>query len=228
MTKFQLVRLSRVLLVAISAIPLGGLPGQQPPGHEEHHPAAPASGRGAIVPPKSSGMRGMMMPPAPLDAYPTVMNLSDLAPVARAQLELESNQRMLDGVSAMSKAMDRVLKASRREDYGTVYGALGDLRSGLARLEAGLAGKSALADESAPQKIALSWFRSEMSLPAPTPKAVPITALSPFHLGMMAILALFAALMVILHIVKMRRVGALAAQWRSAPAVEARQPKTTP
>lgn len=215
-----------MLLIAVSAIPLGELPSQQPPGHEEHHPAAPASGRGAVVPPKPSGMRGMMMPPAPLDAYPAVMNLSRLDTLGRARLARESNQRMLDGVSTMSKAMDRVLKASRREDYATMYGALDDLRGGLGRLEAGLAGKSALADESAPQKAALSWFRTEMSLPAQTPEGVGVTAsaLSPFHLGMMAILVLFASLMVILHIVKMRRASALAAQWRSATVGEGRKP----
>ena len=214
------------MLIALSAIPLGELPGQQPPGHEEHHPAAPASGRGAVVPPKPSGMQGMMMPPAPLDAYPTVMNLPRLAPPDRARLERESNQRMLEGVAVMSKAMDRVLKASRREDYGTMYGALGDLRGGLARLEAGLAGKSALGTEGAAQKVALSWFRTELSLPALAPDGVAASALSPFHRGMMAILGLFVAVMAILHILKMRRVSTLAAQWRSSAGGEARKPGT--
>lgn len=216
------------LIVLALLLPLGGIHAQSGAGHEEHHPAsaaAPASPppapRVSRAPKKTRdlGMSGMMMTTIPtLDAYPSLMSYPRLSPEERVRLERESEARMLEGTSLMSGAMNRVIKAARRGDHVVMYGALGDLRVGVARLEAGLAGKTALDTASGQADIALTWLRSEMHLSGPTPPVGGIGALSPFHVTMMLILAGFALTVLVVHVAKMRRIEAMAAQWSSASA----------
>ena len=208
-----------VFVIAFSVLRASPVLPQSAAAHEEHHPPGAAARPAPVaIAPAESGMRGMkMMMSAPaLDAYPNLMNFPRLSPEERRRLDRDSEARMLEGTALMSAAMNRVVGASRRGDYGDMHGALGDLRAGLGRLEAGLAGKSALDSAVDQPAVALSWLRSEMSVGAAAQTGGIVRPLSPFHAAVVVILAAFAMTMAALYIAKMRRIEALAAQWSSS------------
>ena len=185
--------------------------------HEQHHPPDSATTARSPTSPSATAMSmgGMMLPP-PRDAYPTLMILARLAPAERAQLQRDSEERMLTGTALMAAGMERVTAAARRGEYAMMSDALEEVREGLARLEAGIAGRTALDSAVDAPALALSWFRSEMSLAATGPRnrASLGDGFSRFHLTIMVILGGFAATMIWIHFQKMRRIEALVTDHR--------------
>ena len=185
--------------------------------HEQHHPPDSAAAVRSPTSPSATAMTtGGMTVPAPRDAYPPLMILARLTPAERAQLQRDSEERMLAGTALMAAGIERVTAAARRGEYATMSDALEEVREGLARLEAGIAGRTALDSAVDASSLALSWLRSEMSLTATGPRArAPLgDGFSPFHLTIMGILGGFAATMIWIHFQKMRRIEALVTDHR--------------
>ena len=163
---------------------------------------------------KGGGMSGMMEKmgaPKPKDFIPTLMDLPELPPDKRLEVEQQAGERMRSGVDLMNESLDHLLQASSAENYTAMQTSSANLREGLARFESGLAAKRALAEGKAPRKVALTWFKREMNLayPMPSDEQGALLGATPFHLFSMGLLIAFALAMVAMYFFKMRRAAAL-------------------
>lgn len=201
-----------------------------PQDHTVHHPDKKATaspppqqtpGNAKSQPSAGSGLANMeqMMErtSAPTkELYPTLMDLPELSPERRAEVERLAHERMESGKAMMSAASDRLTRASAaREDYPAMQEASAQLREALAQYESGLAAHRALAEGKAPRNIALLWFKREMNL---TPSVIqPETSLFGlparwFHYFVIAILLFFVGAMILMYFHKMRRAEKLLTQ----------------
>lgn len=152
------------------------------------------------------------------DLYPTLMDLPNLSTERRAEIEGLAIALMENSKQAMSAALDRLSRATAREDYAEMQGAAAQLREALAQYESGLAAHRALAEGKAPRNIALLWFKREMNL---MPSAVePDTSLFGlpskwFHYFVIGILLFFVAWVIAMYFHKMRRAERLIQQLAS-------------
>ena len=156
------------------------------------------------------GMGGMMEKmgaPKPREMYPRLMDLPDLPMEERATIEAEAHQRMLEGTSLMSDGFDQLAGAAPSNDFAAMQAATASLREGLARFESGLAAHRAIAEGKSPRNVALQWFKREMNLlaPASVPTGFHLFGMSAFHTAVMAVLIVFAVVMVWMYFFKMRR-----------------------
>lgn len=188
------------------------------PGEMRGTPSSPASpsarGMGGMMEKMMEGMGKMMEQmgaPAPKELYPTLMDLPNLPPEKRAEIERLAHDRMTASREQMSAAATRLSDAAMREDYAAMEQATSQMREALAQFESGLAAHRALAEGKAPRNVALQWFRQEMNLlPAIRPEEPrAILGLPPFHLFTMVLLIAFALAMVAMYFLKMRRAAAL-------------------
>lgn len=254
-------RVPLLVLVAATAWAADARAQATPQGHASHHPGqnsnaaagpspSPAptpNGMGGAggVPPGGMGsmMEGMGAPP-PKELYPSLMDLPDLTPERRVEVERLADERTREGAAAMSAAMEQLSGARARGEYPAMQEAARRMREAQAQFESGLAARRALAEGASPRGVALEWFRRDMSLPpvaaaAETPHG--LFGLSWFHYVVMLTLAAFAAAMIWMYFRKMRRAESLLAQLSSGgagaaavalPSVTARggtpPPSTTP
>ncbi len=181
------------------------------------------------------GMGGMMEKmgaPKPKDLYPTLMDLPDLPPTKRLEVEQQAGERMGSGVTLMNKGLDELMQAASRENYAEMQAGTERLREGLTRFESGLAAKRALVEGKAPRNVALNWFKRDMNL-LPLAGANGIhSGLGFFHWFSMALLVGFAVAMIAMYFFKMRRAHALLQRIAdsgpmTAAATNAQQPATT-
>ena len=206
--------------------------GQTPQEHEQHHPAAPSTPPPPPAQPEmpnaptDAGQQGMgammgqgMGIPPPQALYPSLMDVPELTPERRAELERLAGERMIAGSALMSAALERLTAATQRGDRAAMQEATAQVREGLAQFESGLATQRAVAEGRAPRDIALEWFRREMNLtPLETaPGAHGLFGLSWFHYISMFILASFAVTTIWMHFHRMRRAEALLTALASAP-----------
>ena len=138
-------------------------------------------------------MKSMGVPP-PKELYPSLMELPDLPLERRAEVKEQAHARMKDGAALLSSALSRLSRAAPGDDFKAMQDAVGEMREGLAQFESGLAAHRALAEGSAPQNVALRWFKREMNLLPPMPEVAlgGFLGLSPFHFFSMFVLVLFA------------------------------------
>jgi ferredoxin-NADP reductase len=218
-TTIRFVRLacvaSAIFLAALASPPPSPGQGEQDE-HAKHHPGASKdgpAGKADGMPEGMGGMKGMegmcgMGKTPPKELYPSLMDMPELAPEQRAEIERLAGERMRGGVSLMGQALDRLAEASANDDLPAMQAATAQVREGLAQFESGLAGRRALAEGKAPRDIALQWFKREMSLSAPPtgPEAPggPF-GLSWFHFFVMVLLIGFAVVMIWMYFHKMRR-----------------------
>ena len=216
----MLLRHSALIVCLGSIAPVARSGAQSAAAHAEHHP--PTDTAMAVTPRSSSSpngaaspMGGMMKMP-PRETYPSLMTLARLSPEERAQLRQDSDDRMLSGTAMMAAGVAQVSVAARRGELTAMQNGLVEVREGLARLEAGLAGRVALDSAPEPSSLALSWFRSEMSLLAPGESVDASFAggFSRFHLAIMVILVTFALTVVWIHFQKLRRIEELISSQR--------------
>lgn len=202
---------------------------QTPEEHASHHPgqagsAMPAAGTGpasATKPGAAGGMGGMMegmgemmkgmggTPPKAL--YPSLMDLPDLPPEKREEVQRAAHERMKSGTDLMAEAFDQLVKAAPTNDFAAMQEATAKLREGVARFDSGLAAHRAIAEGKDPRALAVQWFKGQMNLPGPPSHAEArgLWGLSWEHLILMAILIAFAAVMIAMYLFKMRRAAAL-------------------
>ena len=216
--------------------PLAAQAQMSPEEHAKHHPGqsqAPAAGVAPggstpLVPPADAGkpagaeppggmggmMDGMMKKmgiPAPRDVYPSLMNLPELKPDQREQIQGLAKERLRTGVALMSKGVDRLVQAAENEDYAAMQESTVLVREALAQFESGLAAQRVLVEGQPPRQVALHWFKGEMNLllPQGAEASRSSSGLSILHIFTMALLIVFALAMLVMYYFKMRRAAAL-------------------
>lgn len=203
-----------------------------PEEHAAHHPeesSTPQAGDEGVSP--AGGMQGMgdmgemmsrMGVPAPKDIYPSLMDLPRMTAEERDAFERLGHERMQTGNALMGEGFDALLRASPTQDFEAMQAAVNTLREGLTRFDSGLAAHRVMNTGAAPDRVAMDWFKREMSLTslAPASTGGPF-GWSWFHLSVMVLLTVFVVTMIGLYFVKMRRATTLlqelAAQASAAP-----------
>jgi len=203
--------------------------------HAQHHPPtdtpapspdSPSGTAGTTVAPSGdAGMSDMMgcMGAGCVDnqsarqLYPALMELPDLPPERRADIERQAHARMIDGAAQMSAAVSEIASAVERQDFAQMQDATARMNAALGQFESGLAAHRALAEGQAPRNIALRWFKREMNLtdPIATPQPHGLLGLSSFHYFAMILLVAFALLVSWMYVARTRRVNALLASLRT-------------
>ncbi len=215
-----------------------------PEEHKKHHPKGkgPSSGPGKKGPggagtPGKGGMGNMggmmekMGAPKPKDLYPSLMELPDLSPARRAELETLAQARIVAGGRRLGEGLDELSAAASRDDLPAMGKAAAKIRMGLSVLDSGVATRRALREGKAPRNVALQWFKHEMNLggtvDAPDAKSDGLWGMAPLHTGIMGTLVLFAAAMIAMYFFKMRRAAALVHNLASAPATAGHKTSST-
>jgi ferredoxin-NADP reductase len=217
---------------------------QSPDGHSEHHPGTPPTtgnspagapggpqtGNSSDRQPPSSGagamgggmgeMMGGMMGRPRKEFYPSLMALPSLTPEQRQRIEAQARDWISAGTDGIASAENALRHANAAGDTAGAEQAASRLRDALNQVKSGSTVLRSLAEEKSPQQIALDWFKSEMSL-APdglAHEAGPLE-LSWFHLITMALVTVFAAAMLAIYLLRMRRANALIDRLLAAPAL---------
>ena len=178
----------------------GGIPGGTP---------APAGGMMAQM---GDMMKGMGTTNKK-EIYPSLMDLPELTAEKRLEVSQQAKQRMLVGTKMMGQALDALLQAEESENFAAMHHAMNSLREGTAQLESGIAARRALAEGRVPREVALAWFKREMNLSfVVSPEADGFLGSPIFHYLVIAVLGLFAAAMIAMYYVKMKRAHALLAR----------------
>src|SRR5262249_12673006 len=116
-----------------------------PEEHQKHHPGArpgdtggPARAAGVVggmagMGPMGAmcGLAGMGATP-PRELYPSLMNLPELSPEKRAEVQRQAHERMKAGVGLMSRGLDGLSKTAPGNDYAAMQEATAQVREGLA------------------------------------------------------------------------------------------------
>lgn len=172
---------------------------------------SPAKGMGEM------GMDRMMGQPTK-ELYPSLIDLPNLTPERRVEIERLAQQRMDAGRAAMAAASEQLSEASAKRDYAAVQKASEQLREALAQYESGVAAQRALAEGKLPSDLALQWFQRNMNLLPAVGAETPhgFFGLSWFHYITMFILIAFAITMIWMYFHKMRRANALLSRLEGA------------
>jgi ferredoxin-NADP reductase len=209
----------------LSAVPARGQ--ISPEEHAKHHPGQGA-GPSQNIPPAGpmkgmmggqGMMGGMMGQNPPREQYPSLMSLPELTPQRREEILSQAHARMQEGTALLSKGLDQLAQAAGAGDNVAMQEALVQVREGLQRFESGLAAKRAVNEGKAPREIALQWFKREMNLSGPATGEEPgfrLWGMTPFHSFIMAILVVFAGVMIWMYFHKMRRATELLKRLTSA------------
>lgn len=218
-------RLGRTLIIAVSVFAPAANGQVTPEEHAAHHPPAPPAAPGTPAAQPQDAMQGMgqmmegMHGPPPNQLYPTLINLPDLPPERREEVQRAAHERMESGTRLMAEGLDLLVRSAPGSDYAAMQDAVAKLREGLARFDSGLAAHRALAEGNDPRALAAQWFKSQMNLPGPPPPAAThgLWGFSWAHLAAMALLIAFAVAMIAMYFLKMRRAAALLRQLATAP-----------
>ncbi len=198
-----------------------------PEEHAQHHPESAAgdtneaSGAGGM---QGMGDMGEMMSrmgvPPPKDIYPSLMDLPNMTAEQRDAFERLGHERMRAGTELMSEGFDALLRSSPTQDFEAMQGAVNMLREGLSRFDSGLAAHRVMNSGVPSDQAAMEWFKREMNLSTPPTAAIATGPFgwSWFHASGMALLVLFAVVMISLYFVKMRRATALLQELAAQPA----------
>lgn len=145
----------------------------------------------------------------PIYAY--LMSLSELTPQNRTEIERLGQERIDAGSMLVETAREGLSNALQAGDHTAAERSLQQIREGSAELESGIAAHRVLRDGVPPKLVALTWFKTGMGLPPPNlhPGAQMPAGVSIFHFFAMALLVIFAFLMLAIYFLKMRRAAAL-------------------
>jgi glycine betaine catabolism B len=198
------------------AAPQPGMPMGAPQGTA---PMTPQGGGMGQMQGQMEGMMEKMGVPPPKEFYPSLMDLPNLSPEKRAEIERLAHERMKAGAALMSRGLERMASSSRDENYPALQEATGQVREGLAQFESGLAAHRALREGKAPRTAALQWFRSQMNLAAAGDTEQPhgMFGLSWFHYFVMFLLTAFVAAVIWMYFHKMRRAEAMLTRLSQPP-----------
>lgn len=195
-----------------------------PDQHIQHHPqtveASPLPTAAASTPtPKMSNtntggmsemMNGMGKSP-PKEIYPSLMELPNLTPEKRAELERLAQERINEGNSLLNQAREKMSNPATAQNPAVMRDATAQMRQGLMLIESGLAAQTALSENKNPQETSFKWFKKNMNLAPAAEVEQPhgFFGLSWFHYFSMLSLAAFSAAMIWMYFRKMKRADAL-------------------
>lgn len=228
---------TRLALTAAVLISMSTL-AQTPSEHESHHPTTPTDSAamqqttqegapdGTVAAPTARGMMGQMGMGEMggnrrQELYPSLINLTEITPENRAELERLARERMTSGTALMSSGLDKLAAATSPENLSGMQDAVSQMRQGVQQFDSGIAALRAISASEAPHAVALDWFRSSMDLPSAdvqTPHG--LFGLSGFHYFTMLVLLGTAATLLWMNFRKMQRSQALVA--RLASGIETR------
>jgi ferredoxin-NADP reductase len=142
--------------------------------------------------------------------HPSLMDLPALTEEQKATLEAQAQDRMKTGAKVMNRAIMDLTHAAEQDDYLAMQGASALLREGLAQFDSGVSTRRALMEGNSPQQIGLNWFKQNLSLSEQAALSDPahrggLFGLSLFHFFVMLSLLSFAAVMIGMYFLKMRR-----------------------
>jgi ferredoxin-NADP reductase len=146
--------------------------------------------------------------------YPTLMNFPALTSKARQAIRTEAIARLGSGAAAVSAGQADLHRAQASNDSVAAQAAIGMVRDGVSLAESGNSALQGLNQDQPPQRIALTWFKREMSV---TPDSDMIMDggfrdLSWLHIAAMLLLAAALVTAFLLRRARLQRIGALAAR----------------
>jgi len=203
---------------------MGGMMGTPPPSS----PGAGAQAGGGC------GPMGCMGGVGPRPFYSALMAMPTLTPEARQFIEDQAGKRLGSGSWAITTGQEQLHQSLLANDTAAMQRAITAVRVGVLEAESGAAALQAVNEGQSPRQIALTWFKTQMSVPA----AVGISmndegpwGLSWFHLTIMAFLVSFLLGAILIHHARLRRIDGLVQRLTSgttpAPAASA-GPKAKP
>ncbi|GMR21841.1 MAG: FAD-binding oxidoreductase [Acidobacteriota bacterium] len=145
------------------------------------------------------------------ELYPHLMSLPEMTPEARAGLEAQAHQRMIDGAALMSEGLDELAPATATDDYASMQRATSRVREGVSQFETGLATHRAIVEGTSPRNEALQWLKQELSLarPATEEPGLQLLGMGTFHTFVMLVLVASAVAMLGMYYFKMQRASTL-------------------
>ena len=160
------------------------------------------------------GMEGHGATQQPKELYPSLMDLPELSPEKRTEVERAARERMEAGRARLASAAEQLSAAAARGDYKAMEEAAAEAREAAAVFESGLAASRALAEGRPPRGVALEWFRREMNLLPPPAGAEAETGFFGlpsrwFHYFVILVLSAFLGALLWMYFHKMRRAAAL-------------------
>jgi ferredoxin-NADP reductase len=164
-------------------------------------------------------MGGMMGRPGK-EFYPSLMALPSMTAEQRQRIEARARDWISAGTDGIASAENALRHANAAGDTAGAEQAASRLREALNQVKSGSTVLRSLAEEKPPQQIALDWFKREMNL-APdglAHEAGPL-GVSWFHLITMALVTAFAAAMLAIYLLRMRRANALIDRLIATPAL---------
>ena len=155
-------------------------------------------------------MCGMMGRP-PREFYPSLMALQTLTPEQRRTIEAQAQARISAGMEEFARAEDALRHAVAARNIAAAELAERRLRESLNEVSSGMVALRALADGKPPQQIAQEWFKTQLNLtqPAAAQAVEGPFGLSWFHAVTMSLVTTFAAGMLIIYLLRVRRANAL-------------------
>lgn len=221
----RLCRSLRLLAVIVLLSP--SVLGQTIDEHASHHPGADPDGpaptgdvsgntsvRGQDGTESPMGEMQRMGTPPRRELYPSLMELRELTPDNRTELERLARARMTSGTSLLSSGLDKLNSAAAQNNLGVMEEAAAQMRQGVLQFESGIASLQAISAGQAPRDVALDWFKRNMDLlpSADIEKPHGIFGLSGFHYSLMFVLVAVAASLLWMNFRKMQRAQALVAK----------------
>ncbi|MGE0114948.1 MAG: 2Fe-2S iron-sulfur cluster-binding protein [Steroidobacteraceae bacterium] len=198
---------------------------QTPEEHASHHPAGGAdspavteSAMPAMGGPSAAGAMSEMDPtmkqmgtPPPKQFYPSLMELPELTPEKRQELEQLARARLASGTALMSSGLDKLSQSAMPEDLATMQDAVAQIRTGVHEFEGGVAALRTISSDQPPSEVALGWFKRNTNLPVTQDIQNPhgIFGLSGFHYFSMLLLIVVATALLWMNFKKMQRAKVL-------------------
>ena len=169
---------------------------------------------GAASGPQAGGVCGGMMGCMGGGAkpfYPALMDMPSLTPEARRFIEVEAAKRLGGGSEAITIGQVPLHAALSANDPAAMQQAAASLREGLLQVESGASALQAVNEGQQPRQIALTWFKTQMSVPVGDAMMMGNGpwGLSWFHLTMMAFLVAFLLGAILIHYARLRRIDGL-------------------
>lgn len=236
--RLYLVGLAAIVVLGLLA-PIVPLEAQtEPADHGAHHPgsglpAVPApsppfptgnmgpGGTMGAPPPSSPGVgvqsgggcgpMGCMGGLGPRPFYSALMAMPTLTPEARQYIEDQAGKRIGSGSWAITTGQAQLHQSILANDSAAMQKAIATVRAGVLEAESGAAALQAVNEGQSPRQLALTWFKTQMSVPAAV--GMPVDegpwGLSWYHLSTMTFLVAFVLATILIHYARLRRIGSL-------------------
>lgn len=189
----------------------------QPPAPMTQAPAGKSEMMGGM----SDMMKGMMGEGGRKEVYPSLMNLPELTPEKRREVERLAEQHIHEGMKLLQTAQVRLSHAIEAGDHEAAERALQLSQEGNAQVASGVAAHRLLWEGKSPTGVVLQWYRQTMGLTTAMANPHGFFGFSWFHYLTMAFLAALTGVMIGIYIYRSRRTASLLS------AIKVSQPAST-